>query len=127
MLKETVLNALRVLSCNTDKSNEEKTFHNLCATSKVPNKHLNRDELEKKLGSEKNAVKNAKSREKYWKNKCSEFENECLEVDERDHKDFGAMLQNVDCSKVSEEMKLLIEEQIRFSNTPSKGYRWHPK
>ena len=55
-----------------------KTFYNLCATSKVPNKHLNRDELEKKLGSERNAIKNAKSREKYWKNKCSNFENECL-------------------------------------------------
>lgn len=84
--------------------------------------------MEQKMESEKTMTKNAKMRERYWKDKYSRFDNACLEVDDEDNGDFETMLQGVDCSKVSEEMKLLIEDQIRFSKKPnSKGYRWHPK
>jgi hypothetical protein len=115
------------MSCYTLERNLKRRKINDDICTGVCRKYLSRGDIEKELDDKMSDNKKSKQREKYWKGRYK-FDDECLDVDEEDDGDLKTMLQGVDSSKVSDEMKLLFEEQIKFSKmSSSKGYRWHPK
>lgn len=89
------------------------------------NRYLNKDQLIEKLKTENKKRKSTEVREMYWKEK---YENQLIEMNERDSNDLEAIFKSIDDNKVPPDMKYLWEQQVRNSQcSSSKAYRWHPK
>lgn len=97
---------------------------NPIAVLHTKNKCLSREELVFKCDQMKNEKNNAERRATYAREK---FDRECLDVCREDHGDFVTLISDIQPDKLSEEIRLLLEQQQMALSRKSCGFRWHPK
>ena len=89
------------------------------------NDFLSEKEQDRKIQELAKEKRLAAYRAMYWKKR---FEEEYIVVDKTDNDDCVEILSAIDSTKVSPEMKLLLEQQgMAVRKTSNHGYRWHPK
>ena len=85
------------------------------------NRYLSRTEILDKLTEEKRMRINCKK-------VIARLNSEMIEMASEDHADLVQMMSNIPGKEVSDDLKVLWEQQQKIASTASgRGYRWHPK